>query len=119
MATTKTTITKTGRVWEWAISENGEHLRGGYSKTKGDAENDSAIVLESLQIDAARASGRIAKGDEIKIKPEWMDAGDENFRFIATETQLPGMLSIRMRALRKSGEPCIGVQSIYLNMIER
>ncbi len=115
----KTTINKTGCVWEWSISENGEHLRGGYSKTKGDAENDAAIVRESLEIDAARRDGRIAKGDEIKIKPEWMDAGDENFRFIAAETQLPGMLSIRARALHASGEVCIGVQSIYLNMIER
>lgn len=45
-----TNITKTGRVWEWEIVENGEHLRGGHAKTKGGAENDSRIVMDWLTV---------------------------------------------------------------------
>lgn len=115
----KTNITKTGRVWEWEIVENGEHLRGGHTKTKGDAENDSRIVMDWLLAERAREAGRIAKGDLIKIKPEWMDEGDDQFNFFAVETQLEGMDSVRVRAIHKeSGEPGIGVQSIHVDHIE-
>ena len=34
---------------------------------------------------------KISQGDTITLKPEWMDAGDENIHFIAAEDLLEGM----------------------------
>lgn len=117
----KTLIKKiNSRAWEWSIDRGTEHLAGGYSKTKADAENDSRIAATGIERDEARASGRIVAGDEVRIKPEWQDAGDDKFTFVAFDTQLPGMLSIRVRAIcNATGELGIGVQSVYLNMLDR
>lgn len=61
----------------------------------------------------------IKKGDKLSIKPEWMDAGDENYTFYSIDDQLDGMKEIRMRAIRNvDGEPAIGIQSIRIDMIQ-
>ena len=36
----------------------------------------------------------IRKGDIVKIKPEWRDAGDEDVRFVATEDEDGGRIKI-------------------------
>ena len=42
----KTTITKiNSKTWEWSIDRDGEHIAGGYCRTKADAENDAKIYL--------------------------------------------------------------------------
>jgi hypothetical protein len=116
----KTTITKQGRVWEWSIDRNAEHLAGGYCKTKADAENDSRIVAKGIEKDEARKAGRVAEGDEVRIRPEWQDKGDDGFVFIAIESQLEGMNYVRCRAIHKdTGERCIGVQSIRIEHMTR
>jgi len=116
----KTTTTKQGRVWNWEVTENGEVIAGGTCKTKTDAAKDAAIWIETTESNRARKDGRIAKGELLTIKPEWMDKGDENYNFYAFETQLPGMTDIRMYAHNKgTGEISIGLQTIQLNMIIR
>jgi hypothetical protein len=116
----KTTITKQGRAWEWSIDRNAEHLAGGYCKTKADAENDSRLVAKGIEKGEARNAGRIAEGDEVRIKPEWQDEGDDGFVFIAIESQLEGMNYVRCRAIRKAtGEPGIGIQEIKIEHMDR
>lgn len=36
----------------------------------------------------------IRKGDTVKIKPEWQDAGDDKFHWIATEDEDRGRVAI-------------------------
>lgn len=115
----KTTTTKQGRVWNWEVAENGEVIAGGICKTKADAANDAAIWIETTEARRAKHAGRIAKGDTVKIKPEWQDKGDENYAFFAVETQLEGMNDIRVRAVNNAtGQPSIGIQSVQIRMIE-
>lgn len=114
----KITIEKEGRAWRWEITENGEHRAGGYGRTKADAENDAGIWREDVLAARARKAGLPVKGDAVTIKPEWMDAGDENYDFFAIETVIEGMSEVRVRATRKAdGTHAIGIQSIMLDML--
>jgi len=112
----KTIITKEKRAWHWEVAEKGEIIAGGYCRSKYEALSDASIEVEMIEATRARESGRIVKGDAIRIKPEWQDKGDKDYTFIAYETQLEGMSDIRVRCFR--GDLRIGIQSIALNMID-
>ena len=111
----KTKITKEKRVWHWEVMEHGETIAGGYCRSKYEALSDASIQIEMTEATRAREAGRIVKGDAVHIKPEWQDKGDNDYTFLAYETQLEGMSDIRVRCFR--GDTRIGIQSLALNMI--
>ena len=106
------------RTWEWSVMEDGAELATGRCRTRRDAENDAAAWIEWAWENRAISAGRIPRGAILHILPEWMDPGDEDFTFIAIESQLPGQTHIRCRAIHKTtGQPGIGIQSIETRMI--
>ena len=112
-------LTRSKSHWDWSVREHGQELAAGFTKTKAAASSDAAVWIAETQELRAIAAGRIPRGAAIRIKPEWMDPGDENFTFFAIETQLEGMNEIRVRAIHKTtGQPGIGIQSIHIDHIE-
>ena len=71
----ETKITKqSSRVWEWAVtSATGEHLAGGYCRTKRDAESDASIWREAREKTDARETGRAAYEADVSREPVYHD----------------------------------------------
>lgn len=59
----------------------------------------------------------IKKGDPVKIKAAWREAGDENFNYEAAEDQIEGRRYIRIVCV-DSGLPLAPVETVYLSAIE-
>ena len=59
----------------------------------------------------------IRKGDILSIKPEWRDAGDEKFTWVARSDEEKGRLDIS--ALELSKMPLWPIQTVRVEMVER
>jgi len=119
----KTSVSKLNpKLWEWTVTKpaTGERLAGGLCRTKADALNDAKAWVAQVEDREARAAGRIVKGDAIAILPEWQDDGDEHYDVFACHTELEGMTWLQTRAIdRRTGEPSIGTQSLFLAYVDR
>jgi hypothetical protein len=58
----------------------------------------------------------IRKGDILSIKPEWRDAGDENFSWVARSDEEKGRVDIS--ALELSEMPIWPMQTVRVDMVE-
>ena len=106
--------------WQWAVInlDTREPAASGYCKTQTAAKSDAQAWIDHVENGEARREGRVVKGDIVHILPEWQDKGDDQFTFVAVETQLKGMREIRIKATHKAtGEPSIGTQSIMVDML--
>lgn len=59
----------------------------------------------------------IKRGDILIIKPQWRDAGDERFTWVARSDEEKGRLDIS--ALEQSHWPLWPIQTVNVDMIER
>jgi len=59
----------------------------------------------------------IHKGDKITIRPEWRDAGDENFTWIARSDEEKGRLDISALELRHLA--LWPMQTVRADMVEK
>ena len=58
----------------------------------------------------------IHKGDKVRIKPEWQDAGDEDFTFVAVDDEDKGRVTIEPQIPGLKIKP---TQVVRLDMIEK
>jgi len=107
--------------WEWRVvcGATGEGRAAGYCKTKTSAQSDAKAWINHIENEEARHAGRVVAGDTVYIKPEWQDDGDDEFTFIATQTQLEGQREIKIKAVNIETKISIGTQSIMAEMLDK
>lgn len=57
----------------------------------------------------------IKKGDTVRIRPEWADAGDDAFTFIAVDDEEKGRVTIQAQL----GQPINPTQVVKVEMVEK